>query len=202
MTKDAFLTKLRDALSGLPEKEMNDTISYYSEMIDDSMEEGLAEAEAVASLGTIEEIVAQIANYTPPSKIPLDKVKPKRKLKMWEIVLLALGSPIWLSLGIAAFAVLFSLWASLWAVMISLWAIFAAVVGSGVGCVLGGIVLTTIGKVSEGLIALSVGLVCGGVGILLFFGCKWITAQSGRLTKKLLLWIKTIFTRNRGERHE
>ena len=61
---------------------------------------------------------------------------PKRRLGVWEIVLLVLGSPIWLSLLIAAFAVILSLYISLWAVIISFWAVF----GSFIGCALGSIV--------------------------------------------------------------
>lgn len=201
MKKDIFLAELKAALSALPEKEIEDTVSFYNEMITDSIEEGSTEEEAIASVGTIEEIVAQVVDYTPLSKILIEKMKPKKRLRFWEILLLALGSPIWLSLGIVALAVIFSLWISLWAGIISLWAVFASVSVSGFGCMLGGIVLTAVGRVPEGLLSLSVGLVCGGMGILLFFVCKWITVQFIKLTKKLLLWIKTIFTRNRGDNH-
>ena len=198
MTKDVFLSKLKDALNRMPEKELEDTLGYYSEMIDDRIEEGLSEEEAVASVGTIEEIVAQFPDDTPPSEILPGKKKSKWTLKGWEIALLALGSPIWLSLGVAALAVIFSLWVSLFSVIISLWATFAAVVASGIGCTAGGIILTVVGKISEGLVSIAAGLVCSGFGILLFFGCKWVTRQCISLTKKLLLWIKTFFIRNRG----
>ena len=54
MNKQAFLERLRKALSGLPPKEQEERITFYSEMIDDRMEEGLSEEEeAVASIGTI-----------------------------------------------------------------------------------------------------------------------------------------------------
>ena len=201
MKKDIFLAELKAALSALPEKEIEDTVSFYNEMITDSIEEGSTEEEAIASVGTIEEIVAQVVDYTPLSKILIEKMKPKKRLRFWEILLLSLGSPIWLSLGIVALAVIFSLWISLWAGIISLWAVFASVSVSSFGCMLVGIVLTAVGRVPEGLLSLSVGLVCSGMGILLFFVCKWITVQFIKLTKKLLLWIKTIFTRNRGDNH-
>ena len=202
MTKDAFLTQLKVALEGLPKDEAENTLSFYREMVDDKIEEGLTEEEAVASVDTVEKIVAQVVGDTPLSKILIDKAKPKRKLQPWEILLLVLGSPIWLSLGIAAAAVLFSLWISLWAVLISVWSVFISMVGSAGGCAFGGIVLLCVGKVPEGLVALAIALVAGGLGIFLFTGCKQITKQCILLTKKLLLWIKTIFTRNRGESYE
>ena len=65
-------------------------------MIDDRMEEGLAEEEAVSSFGTPEEIADQILSEIPLSRLVRERVKPKRALKAWEIVLLVLGSPVWL----------------------------------------------------------------------------------------------------------
>jgi len=50
-----------------------------------------------------------------------------------EIVLLTLGSPIWLSLGIAAVAVILSLYISLWAIIFSLGAVFASFAACSVG---------------------------------------------------------------------
>ena len=43
MNKQEFLAKLQTNLSGLPEKEVQDSLGFYSEMIDDRMEEGLSE---------------------------------------------------------------------------------------------------------------------------------------------------------------
>ena len=43
--------------------------------------------------------------------------------RRWLIVLLALGSPIWLSLLIAAAAVVLSLYIVLWSLILSLWAV-------------------------------------------------------------------------------
>ena len=59
-------------------------------------------------------------------KLVKEKMMPKKKMKVWEIVLLALGSPIWLTLLIAVFAVVFSIYVVLWSVIIVLWAVFAA----------------------------------------------------------------------------
>ena len=67
-------------------------------MIADRMEDGLSEEDAVASVGSVEEIAAQIIADTPLSKLAKAYIKPKRRLTAWEIVLLALGFPIWFSL--------------------------------------------------------------------------------------------------------
>lgn len=41
MSKQEFLAELRKALSGLPQGDIEDRLTFYSEMIDDRMEEGL-----------------------------------------------------------------------------------------------------------------------------------------------------------------
>ena len=45
MRKQEFLAQLRKALSGLPQDEIEERLTFYGEMIDDRMEEGLSEEE-------------------------------------------------------------------------------------------------------------------------------------------------------------
>ena len=104
MRKEEFLTQLRKGLGGLPQEDMEERLAFYREMIDDRMDEGLSEEEAVATVGTVSEIVEDIS----PTKPAGDAAAASRRLKTWEILLLVLGSPIWLSLGIAAAAVILS----------------------------------------------------------------------------------------------
>ena len=100
MDKQEFLSKLRAKLFGLPQKELEERLSFYSEMIDDRIEEGLSEETAVKELGTVDVVAGQIIAEIPLSKLVKERIKPKRALNVWEIVLLAIGSPIWLSLMI------------------------------------------------------------------------------------------------------
>ena len=48
MTKKEFLSSLRSKLQGLPPSDIDERISFYSEMIDDRMDEGKSEEEAVS----------------------------------------------------------------------------------------------------------------------------------------------------------
>ena len=68
MSKTDFLIKLREMLLGLPQEEISDRLMFYGEMIDDRIEEGLAEEEAVAEVGSVDEIAAQILEETSVSK--------------------------------------------------------------------------------------------------------------------------------------
>ena len=180
MNKKEFLSELRGRLSDLPEQEIEERLLFYSEMIDDRMEEGLSEEEAVKAIGSTDEPVIKNVADTPAVK------SAKKKTKAWEIVLLVLGSPVWLSLLIAAIAVIFSLYISLWAVIISLWATFGAVIGCAVGGILGGICLAAFGNSVTGAAMIGVSVVCAGFAILWFYACKAATKGTVGLGKRLV----------------
>ncbi|MBR6760852.1 MAG: DUF1700 domain-containing protein [Oscillospiraceae bacterium] len=193
MHKQEFLLQLRKKLSGLPQDDMEERLTFYSEMIEDRMEEGLSEEEAVLAVGSVDEIVAQVVADMPLAKIAKERIKPKRRLKAWEIVLLALGSPIWLSLAIAAAAVILSLYVSLWSVIISLWAVWGSLIGCALGSAAAGIVMVCNGNALAGTAVIGGGIVCAGLLVFLFFGCKAATKGILMLTKKFALWIKNCF---------
>ncbi len=186
MTKLEFILSLNDRLSGLSKTEVQERLNFYSEMIEDRMEEGLSEEDAVEAVGNFDEIAEQILAENPTPKKP----KPKRKLKVWEIVLLALGSPIWLSLGIAVFAVILSLYVSLWSVIVSLWAVFGTLAGCAFGGIIAGAVFAIGENIFSGIALICAGLVCAGLSILFFLGCKFATKGTVLLTKKIVLAIK------------
>lgn len=193
MTKHAFLAQLRARLSGLPQKDLEERLSFYDEMIGDRMEEGLSEEEAVAAIGPVDQIVSQIIGETPLNKMAIEKAKPKRQLQVWEIVLIILGSPIWFSLLIAAFAVVLSLYVVAWSVVISLWAVFAALAGSALGCIAGGVIFICTDHSLAGIAVIAAGIVCAGLAIFAFFGCKAVTLGIAILSKKTALGIKRRF---------
>ncbi len=198
MSKQEFLARLRKGLSGLPQDDIEERLTFYGEMLEDRMEEGLSEEEAVAAIGGVDEIVRQTIADVPFARIAKERIKPKRHLKAWEIVLLVLGSPIWLSLGIAAAAVVFSLYTCLWAVIISLWAVFGALAICAVGSVPGCVIFAVGGHGASGLALLSAGIVCAGLSILLFCGSKETTKGVFMLTRKMTVWTKNCCIR-KGE---
>lgn len=190
MNKQEFLSALKIKLSGLPKQDIEDRLNFYSEMIDDRMEEGLSENAAVLDIGSVNEIAAQIIADIPLTKIVKERIKPKKRFKTWEIVLFALGSPIWLSLLIASIAVIISLYSALWSVIISIWAVFVALVASAFGGAAGGIVFAFVGHPLTGFALIGTSLICAGLAIFLFFGCKVATKGILLLAKKMVLCIK------------
>lgn len=198
MNKQEFLDGLRKGLTGLPQDDIEERLAFYSEMIDDRTEEGLSEKEAVAEVGSVDEIIRQTIADTPLSRVVKERIKPKRRLRAWEIVLLILGSPIWLSMGIAVAATIFAIYAVLWSVIAALWAVFCAFVVCAVASVPGCIVIALRSGGAAGLAVLSAGIVCAGLSIFMFFGCREATRGTIMLTKKLTIMIKNCFIR-KGE---
>ena len=183
MNKKEFLDGLQRGLSGFPQKDVEQHLSFYEEMIDDRIEEGFSEEDAVADIGSIEEVLGQIVSEIPLGKIVKEKMKNRPRLRAWEIVLLILGAPIWGSLLIAALAIVFSLCIALWSVVISLWAIeislWACIPASAAATV----IFISTGYPSAGMAMTAAGLICAGLSIFLFFGCRAASKGMALLTK-------------------
>ena len=188
MTKQEFLERLQKSLSGLSDNEANERRQFYSEMIDDRMEDGLSEAEAVAAMGSAEEIAAQILgeNLPPPSPPSPPSPPPtpsKRSWRAWEIALLVLGFPLWFPLLLAGAGILLSLYAVLWSVILAL---YAAVIGLAAGA-LGGIVCAPIlfctRQGAMGFLLLGGAFVLAGLTVLGFIGTTLAAKVAWWLTK-------------------
>ena len=187
MTKLEFILALNEKLSAYPKAEVQQRLSFYSEMIEDRMEDGLSEEEAVAAVGDVERIAAEIAAELTPEEAPKPPKPAPREWKTWVIVLLIVGSPVWVSLAVGAGAAVLSLYASVWAVIISLWAVFGSLAACGVCGIACGIGFAFGGYIFPGLAVVAAALVCAGLSILAFFGCKAITDLTVTLTKRLFM---------------
>ena len=199
MRKEEFLAALGAELQGLPTGEREERLAFYGEAIDDRIEEGMPEEEAVAAVGTVAEVVAQILAETPLLMLAKGKIKPNRRLKGWEIALLAAGSPVWVSLLVSAVAVVFSVYVSLWATAVSLWAVFASFVACAPVGVVAGCVYAFGGNPYGGLALAAASLVCASLAIFSFFGCRAATVWLARLTKKSVLSIKKALVRRKDD---
>lgn len=211
MNKQEFLAQLKNKLSGLPESDVEERLNFYGELIDDMIEEGASEAEAVASVGSVDDIASQIISEASPSKKENEEEKieihckkeskepkKKRNFKTWEIVLLAVGAPLWVPLLISAIAVVISLYVSLWAVVISLWAVFGSLIGGALGGAISFVALICQGQILPALAILSLGLVCAGLAIFMFFGCKAATKGTVALAKLVVRGIKKMLFGKEG----
>ncbi len=117
----------------------------------------------------------------------------QKKLNIWQIVLLILGSPLWFSLLIAVISIIASMYLVLWAIMISFWAVFASIISVALSMILAGIAFAFTNIKLTGLVMISIGIFCTGLSILLFFACKSVTKVILSLTKESIKWTKNRF---------
>ena len=198
MIKSEFLLSLENELSELSGMNVEEQLSFYTEMIEDRMEDGLSEEEAVAQIGSVDEIVSQILMNIPFSKLMKKKVEPKKRMGVWEIIFLALGSPVWISLLLAAIAVLFALYVGFWSVIVSLWAVFVSLATCVLGCFCVGVFFILTGDVPSGAVAVGAGFVCAGLSVWMFFGCKLASKGTLSLTNMIVIFVKKRLAKERS----
>lgn len=155
MTKQEFIEKLKSELKNESYETVCQTLTYYEEMIDDLVEDGMEENEAISKLGSMKEILANINGQD-----VLEIKKMKKSTSATISVLLVLGFPLWGALAAAAAVLLLSLYIVIWCVP------FVTVVMG-----ISGFIAFTIGLIGSFILltqSLSLGLV--QLGITAFFG--------------------------------
>ena len=209
MNKEALLNSLKEKLAGLPEAELKKSLDFYSEAIDDRMEDGLSEEEAVAAMGDVKDIANEILEDIPLKKLVKNKVKnvtPKRGLKPWEIVLLVLGSPVWLPITLAlaiVFAVLVLVFYILyWVFILVFYVIDLCIAVGGVAGIAAGVFLIAKGEIAPGFFLIGSGFFLGGLSIPFFFLCNLIAKGMIALSKKIVGGIKWIFVGRKKDKAE
>ena len=193
MNKAEFLAALQAKLSGLSEEDLRGSLDFYSEMIDDRMEAGMTELEAVADIGSVEQAAEQILSEIPLQKLIRNKVEKRRRLETWEIILLVLGAPLWIPLLIAAAAVVFSVFVALLAVVFSILAVVLALGVSAVAVLVGGVVLFFSKSFFPALMLLGAAVAIAGLCLLFYPVFKYAGKGVAVLLKKALMYIKHLF---------
>ncbi len=198
MTKNEFSAALREALFGWPEADVARTLEYYEEMIDDRIEDGMPEEEAVAAMGSIGDILNTVAADAPLPTLVKARVKPRRPLRAWEVVLLILGSPLWLTFLLAALCLVLAGYAVLWALIITLWAVAAALLVCGGAMIVPTVVYAVQGNLPAVIFAIGCGAVLCGVGLLLGVAARFTTKGCAALMRVTGRGIKRLFVRKDG----
>lgn len=192
MNKTEFISVLSGRLAALPESEIDKSVAYFSEFIDDRVEDGMSEEEAVAGFESIDEIVEKIMYETPLPVLMKARMKPKGPLTTVNIVLIILGFPVWFSLLMAGFAVILSFYVSVWAIIVSLYAVVLSLAVAGFFAIVT-CPLNFASSVQSGLFTVGCGLFSIGLGIFLFSPVKELSKLLIKLTAWFLKKIKTIF---------
>lgn len=198
MNKAEFLAEIRRKIQGLPQSDIEKFLDYYAEMIDDYTEDGHTEEEAICELGSVEQIVEQILKETPLPRLVQEKVRPTRALRAGEIILLLLGSPLWVPMVLAVLALFFGAYVLLWAAVAVLYAIDLSAFACGAAGVFSILPFALSGNLLQGIFLLGIGLIGIGVGLLFLFVCNKVAVLILRSSKWLLLRVKHAFV-GKGE---
>ena len=196
MTKEQFIAALRQRLAALPETETEKPIAFYAESIDDRIEDGMTEEEAVAALGSIEDIAREIEASLPLTTVVKRRVQSDRARAeksghsaAW-IVLAVLGFPVWLPLLITAAVLVLVVYVVIWVVIVSLFAVLLALIVSAVALLVYGVVKIAVIGVYGTLMVLGAAAVIFGLAILLEEPIKALAKALAKLTGRFGRWVK------------
>ncbi len=210
MTKAVFMRTLSDRLVSVTPERIAPTdamrsLDYYEEMIDDRMEDGMSEEEAVAAVGHPDDVFRSILASLPqfpasaerqPEPVPQpDPRTREKKTSPWKTVLLIVASPVWVPLLIAAAVVLFSLYIALFSVVVSLWGVFVSLTAGGAVLIASSVPLFIREGMPAGMASLGLGLASAGLAILLFFVCTALTRLAARITASTFRSAVSLFHR-------
>lgn len=198
MNRQEYLDDIKEKLLGLSEEDIDKALEFYMEALDDRIDDGLTEEQAINAVGTADEVAEQILMDTPLPKLVSATVKPKRALKAWEIVLLVLGAPLWIPIVASLFAVALSVVCVLFSLMLTVIAVvFGSIVG-GFVAVIAGITGLIAGGGFAALAKIGGGLVVMGLGALLFLPCKSLVLWLFELCGRFFKWIKKQFIKKKN----
>jgi uncharacterized membrane protein len=195
MNKQEFLARLRQGLEGFPREEVEERIEFYSEMIDDRIEEGKSEELAVAEMGPVDNVIRQIISEIPIQKIVRERIVPKKKSSLGITLLWIFGFPIWLPIliiGVVLFLVSYIL---LWSFVLCLGTVTVALFASPFICLAAAIGQLLAGNIFMVCAAISIAMICIGVGIFTALLTKLLFKATKYGNDEMTNGIKHLFIR-------
>lgn len=198
MNKYEFMAAVREKLGDVPREDIERSLDYYAEMIDDRIEEGFSEEEAVAAMGSPDDVAAQIlgenlhGSQRVESKVVAENVSRRRALRGWEIALLILGSPLWLPLLLAAVIIILAVYIVMWSAVVVLYSADLCLAAGAVAGIFMTFVLPITGNWALSVMSLGAALVCAGFAIFAFLGCNAVAKGMILLTKKIFIGVKNL----------
>lgn len=194
MVLNEFLRRLEAGLAPLGESERSDALLYYSEMIRDRIEDGMMEEEAVAAVGSPEELARDRLAVQPLPVLVKQRIKKEKKRSGALVTVLAIvGFPVWLPLLIVFLAVVLVVYVVIWSVIAVMFAVDLAFAVSSVACLIGGVWMLWHNPLLA-LYCFAAALLLAGLAILFFFAAKGaakglikLSALIGRGIKRMII---------------
>ena len=136
INKHEFLQELSARLSQFPQGEREKAYAFYAEIIDDSMDDGFGEDEAIQRLGSMDEIIERIAAEVPMAALIQHKVRDQRH-GLGTNILLILGFPLWFPILLTLACVALVLFLLFWMLDLLLWIVFGSMAAVLIGGCIG-----------------------------------------------------------------
>lgn len=190
MTKTIFLSDLKKKLIGLKSAEREKFISYYDEMIEDLMENGKTEEEAVHDIGDVNKIAKDIMD---DSELGSGK-SMSMGMKTVIATLIILGFPMWGSLLLAAASLVLSAYIVIWCLPIVTGSVAVAGIFSGVISAFGSFFILS-DSVGRAVFQFGYGMFLTGLGILFSIITVYVSKFIVGVSKKFTLWLVHFFKR-------
>lgn len=190
MNKKQFSKKLAKGLTSLPRREVDATIQYYNEIINDRMDEGDSEEKAIRSLGEMDNLIqSAYYNYsaTGGSETSVSTNKKANKssqsggIKWFKICTSIIWIPIAITLALTAIIIIVALFAVNIAFVV---ATIVLIIDLIVNVIAGLAADATITQIihSEGFVLMAVGIM--GILSALTTICSKFTARGLKLVVK------------------
>lgn len=176
MNKDQYLDCLKNGLRNIPTEEVNNIMEYYKEYFEDAGIEN--EQTVIAELGRPELLASKIsADYVIKDFENNESIKNVTQVKkglsgIWIVILAICAFPIWLPLGIAVAAIIFSLVIAIFAVVFGFVVAAISIIASGIFCIVGGVIVMFV-HMPTGVATFGSGCLAIGVGSLLLLVAVW-----------------------------
>ena len=204
MKKQEFLTELRQKLSGLSQDDIDDRLAFYDEMIDEYVENGVPEEVAIAGIGSVDDIVAQVVSEIPLTKLVKEKIKPestKKGGKAGKAVAMALTFPLWFPLLITAFVLFLTFLIVLWAIVVTLFACTAGFLAGAIGAFVCVIPWVLMGNVAGAVFMIGAAIICAGFTLLTLALGVLLSKGIIKLTGLIFVGIKSLFVGKEGKQN-
>lgn len=162
MNKTEFLSELELCLHRMKDSEKSKFITYYDEMIDDYVENGMTEAEAVDKIGVPKKIAGELLDNNDSVKLNF----PFTGSRLFNVLITIIGFPLWGSFLLAFILMVFSVYVLIFCLPV---ATGAATVGFLAASIIGiiGSPIVMAHSLSTGLMQLGIGIASIGLSFFL-----------------------------------
>lgn len=189
MNKNDFLKKLSVLIDDLPKVEKDRILTFYSETLEDHIEEGMTQEEAVASLEDVHEIAEKILMES--HIVQRDRMDSgKNQKKTTNRILLLIGSPLWVPILFTCYLLALTAYLLVWVTVVVMYVVVLCFAISAIACLLISLFLFMPHWLSA-ILALGTGIFFVGLTIVTFYSVTLVSTA-------ILQWSKNMWCKFRS----